>query len=871
MADGGPEELVLERWTLGWNPINQVPDYLYPRELRQGQALEARNVRFTPGGRMEWRRNQFSIDAPTGANVGAVKSLAEFVTEDYNQILALVRYGAGAPYAGRLYYQNVTWDGATPTQTTYGYELFNGGTWTNITTDADAVALLAADGFSAALQVKQYLYIAPKPYSATRKLLSNPLLRWDGATLRIVGLDPPGVEPTASALATGVLSAGTYSYRYTFYDPTSGFESMPSPVEDVHVPADGYLVNLTGITDYGDNYYKRLYRAFTTDTANDARGAEWYLLAELPPGTGAGTQETLTGWSETDTEGRLTVGANSAAYVNLEGDDTVHLSEDQGAGTVTDFEHRFALAYTSGDSGATAVAFGVSDGAAPGVFSAWSNGVGVELVAQSGAALVYLTVRTDAPYAGGAMLSAAIPNGATRYFRLIRQGTTHWLYMYQSSDYSDAPVVCTKTRTDGDTAYRYAYAGCSAGTVATTKMSFTISNVVLDAAASYTDNVPAYGLSQLWSFDRAKPPDGRLLEWHKDRMFMAGCSRGSESYPDDRAYYGNVLFCSALDEPDYWPGDNLFVVGDDTPIVGLASWGEYLVIFKENGVWTLTGYGDTDFRLAQLTSAVGSVNANVHCAAPPGVLWMAPDGYYFWDADRIERVLPLDEQVPWTRPAARDLKPRICFHEGRFYVLQEDAWLEFAPATKTWACHDADYLDAQDDTPGLRAYNRGGAQSHVLTAMAWASSQSPLITVLDQAGPLANYATAGTVYSDYRAPVYLTLGPIEAPVGEELVPLSIHVDGSWTRDVSHLLYVYLTPDPEYSATAGDNAWATTPECPQGDNIIGVPGGYSYVDGTTKYVTNAARRWYVQIGGGSGADFVLDAVRVICLRRRARGA
>jgi len=449
------------------------------------------------------------------------------------------------------------------------------------------------------------------------------------------------------------------------------------------------------------------------------------------------------------------------------------------------------------------------------------------------------------------------------------------LYMHKTSDYSDPPATVSFTTSDGDTPCRYYYAGCSAGVTGTSKLSFVVKDVVIGAATAFYDNVPAYGLSELWSFDRATPPDGRILTWHKDRMFMAGCRRGSTSYSEyDIAYYANCLFCSALDEPDYWPGDNMFVVGDDTPIVGLVSWGDYLLIFKPNGVWALTGYASTDFRLSQLTGAAGAVDAAAYAASPHGVLWQAPDGYYLWDGDRITCILRTDGTVPWTLPPEGNRLPRVAYLSDRFYIINEGGWLEYVPLKQTWAYREAYLSDDEGYGTGLLHYARGANATHVLTTMRWTSDGGTRITVLDQAGPLGGYASEGKAYSDLFAPVAITLGPIEAPVGEELIPLAVWVDGTWDTDEEHperAPVILLNSDASYSEEAGVNAWDTPQPAPSGGGLIGVPNGYSYESkGSTVWRSNAARRWYVQLVADWAPNFVLDAVRVMVKRRRARG-
>jgi hypothetical protein len=850
-----------ERFKRGWDPHQLPPDHLFPRDVGEGQVMDARGVRFTRGGSIAWRRDQFRIAKPSGVET---KSVLEFKTDTYNQLLAFCDDGKGGAEAHLL---TTDWSAATPAKWTYGYELFNDGVWSEIVTETDALAELETEGIADAVQAGEYLLIAPARGKA--------LLRWDGATLTIVGIEAPPAAPVSGGTAAGSLAAGTYSYYYTYYDSETGYESMPSPILDVHVSSGGVCITVTGITDYGDGYSKRLYRAYTTDSGDDARGSDFKLVTTLPPGTGAGSTEDLTSWTEVDPGGLMTVAANSAGVAAMGEDDATYLYHDTGGAIVGDIEYRCAFTITAMDDGASVALIGTSNDI--GDYADWGDVTPLAWLRRSGSTYSIVAGWANAY---GRTIYGALATGTTYYLRLRKDLYTVEASLYDNADYSGTPLG-TNSATVSPTRYnpvggRYIYVIASWGT-GTDEVSITVSDVVLSAATEYVDNVGEALLGEGIAFDHALPPRGDILCWHKDRVWMAGSEEGSRSYSGyDAEYYRNCLFYSALDEPFYYPGENMIVVGDDAPIVGLCSFGDVLVVLKANSVWSVRGWAgrggaEGDLRVDLVTAQVGCVGA--YAAAPGGTLWQAADGYYHWNGATVARVMEVPAGAPWDLPDPDTRVARIAFHDGRFYILQAGGWLEYEPAEGRWAYHEAEMEDADSDVCGFRAYAHGPAQGHVLGRMAWVGSGDMEITVLDAGSAFANGSTAGTTYSDLRAPVRITFAPLEAPPGYLIRPVEVWADCEYTDDAvkARRPKLFLNTDGSYSDTAGDNAWKDTPDAPTSGEVLGVPPSYEYLElAVTKYRTNVGRRWYVQIDGESAADFELHSLRVGYVLVRDRG-
>lgn len=816
----------------GWDPHQLPPTYLDPRDLLEGQVLDARGVRFSRGGSLVWERDQLRIHSPTGKTV---YDLAEYRTDAANQLLAFCSDGTA-------HFLTTDWPNAVETPWTYGYRLFEGIAWTQVT--GNGTSYLNTSGIADVVQAGDALVIAPGE--------NQPILRWDGQTLTVMGLDAPPSAPTLDSVsATGSLASGTYSYYYTYYDPDTGYESMPSPILDVTVSTDGSKIALSDISDYGDGYWKRLYRGYTTDTSDNARAEDFYLVTTLPPGSADSSTEDLTTWTEVDVEGRLTVSSSQVTATGLERDDTCYLYSDETS--ISDFEYRFRFSISSIQYGHASVLMAVTD--TVGLYSAWTNALYLWVGSRDNDDLIYLTLTEETPTSTtGKKLAGWLDVSTTYYVRFIRSGTAAQVMVYTTSDYSGEPVI-SGTITCSTTAYRYLYVATPRSYSSTETATYTVGDLNLAVTTSFTDNTPEYALGENIAFDHALPPRGSLLCWHKERLFIAGSTEGSRSYDGyDSGYWENCLFYSELDEPFYYPGTNLLVIGDDAPIVGLCSFGDYLVVLKTNSVWAVRGWSDDDMRVDLITAQVGCVGA--YGSSPVGVLWQAADGYYYWDGAQMQKLLSVDNDSPWGLPDSSIKASRIAYHGGRFYILQDGGWLEYEPARGVWCFRTADY----EERAGIRSYDHGSYQSHALVIMKWASGGDYEITVLDAGAVFQHGSDAGTNYSDYHAPIQVTLGPLEAPPGHKIIPVEVALDCTYTAhaDEAKRPKLFINTDAAYSDTEGDNAWQTTPNAPVAGQVIGIPPSYEYGSSDR---TNVASRWYVQIAGDFGQDFELHGITI----------
>lgn len=111
--------------------------------------------------------------------------------------------------------------------------------WTPVTIHSDVSSLLAVSGIVDMPQVSDTLAVFAGTPAMIDDITSGELSRLGGPV--------PTVAPTVSLFGVGTLT-GTFYCCYTYYDPTSGWESSPSPISTVISPAaQGIQWNIAGI------------------------------------------------------------------------------------------------------------------------------------------------------------------------------------------------------------------------------------------------------------------------------------------------------------------------------------------------------------------------------------------------------------------------------------------------------------------------------------------------------------------------------------------------------------------------------------------------------------------------------------------------
>lgn len=163
-------------------------------------------------------------------------------------------------------------------------------------------------------------------------------------------------------------------------------------------------------------------------------------------------------------------------------------------------------------------------------------------------------------------------------------------------------IVITRTKVGGTLPYVVAEIANNSGT----------------ATISYTDNATDASLTEIFSrpgfgMDHGLPPKGRYGSVHFGVAVIAG-----DLAEGDRVYY-------SLANPEHWPSLSNFEIrtNEQDAISGLFVSNEFLIIFKQNSVWSVSGsLPDDDYSASEVTRKLG-------CSAHASITQM-PDGSIFF-------------------------------------------------------------------------------------------------------------------------------------------------------------------------------------------------------------------------------------------------
>lgn len=151
--------------------------------------------------------------------------------------------------------------------------------------------------------------------------------------------------------------------------------------------------------------------------------------------------------------------------------------------------------------------------------------------------------------------------------------------------------------------------------------------------------------NQIHSWDRASTtsnscltdlgaavPHGNKLAWHKNHMFTANNVNVSGTK------YPNRLYWSAFGDPDTWDTTNDFIeLPGGGRLINIEDWGDFLVIYKENSIMYLSGYGDADWRIDGSATSIVNIDEAVGSASPRGATRVGNEIWFVDDEGYIRR------------------------------------------------------------------------------------------------------------------------------------------------------------------------------------------------------------------------------------------
>jgi len=146
-------------------------------------------------------------------------------------------------------------------------------------------------------------------------------------------------------------------------------------------------------------------------------------------------------------------------------------------------------------------------------------------------------------------------------------------------------------------------------------------------------------------FKQAYHPDyvAQYEEWPKAKYWL---------------YYKETLICAHLESNPYtvqwsapgtaykvWPEESFEFFGDDdnSPITGLSSLGEHVVVFREDSIWLLVDAGINDlgiqtFAPVKIVDGVGCIAADSIQRVQGKLIFMAEDGVYAFDGQGVQKL-----------------------------------------------------------------------------------------------------------------------------------------------------------------------------------------------------------------------------------------
>lgn len=232
------------------NIAQGLNDSRVPVSVKMGQAGDLGNVRFEHGSiRKTLGRKLFNAQIVDGSTVaGAIYGLFDFVRKDGTRRFVVL---ADIDGTVKMFYDN-------------------SGTWTKVGDDDYKTSLAS------------FAVMDNKLYVATDGVNINSV--YDGTNQLIWGLPEPGDSPSVTSSGTstkatlavnaggGALLAGDYTYRYTYYNSTSGEESNAADVSTALTVSANDQIDVTVEQDtwYNGTHFDQIkfYRSIADGTAH---------------------------------------------------------------------------------------------------------------------------------------------------------------------------------------------------------------------------------------------------------------------------------------------------------------------------------------------------------------------------------------------------------------------------------------------------------------------------------------------------------------------------------------------------------------------------------------------------------------------------
>ena len=273
----------------------------------------------------------------------------------------------------------------------------------------------------------------------------------------------------------------------------------------------------------------------------------------------------------------------------------------------------------------------------------------------------FQTQETDAKLGSARFLGhGLIPSGSNRLFI---QGTNGQLLSWDGSTLTDTTYDLTDDNTERVRMavfnnYGYFANGRSAGSIVMRSWNATTFRTLTNTFNDTYTSPAAQGAGSI--------PLARHIVQHAGFLWVADTVESGTRYP------GRIRF-SHEQAPENWATADWFGVGDPgEPITGLYEFGEQLLVFKKDSVWSVYGYDKDTFVLEQLTGASGTCTCGAIATNAGIAYWFSTDGRLM--AYNGRGVTVLSEPIRWWSDIGRIKhggSHRLMWADGRLWLSLE--------------------------------------------------------------------------------------------------------------------------------------------------------------------------------------------------------
>ena len=143
-------------------------------------------------------------------------------------------------------------------------------------------------------------------------------------------------------------------------------------------------------------------------------------------------------------------------------------------------------------------------------------------------------------------------------------------------------------------------------------------------------------------------PSAKFVAWYQNHLFAFGLQGAENAFCWSAPTSANVVGFRV------WPTVSFDYLSEDdnSPISGVTTLGEHLIVFKGDSMWRIVNAGPSSaisnlsvFSPVKITSTVGCASHKSIVKSPVGLCWLAEDGFYNWDGASIPKKIsePIDD------------------------------------------------------------------------------------------------------------------------------------------------------------------------------------------------------------------------------------